>query len=90
MAAPVPKILGTPYHCSECSCQTKIQVMMLKSSFYEEMEHIFNKFPKYRTKMLLGDFNAKVGRDDIFKLTTGNKSLQEISNDKGVRVVNLA
>jgi hypothetical protein len=24
-------------------------------------------------KILLGDFNAKVGREDIFKLTTGTK-----------------
>jgi hypothetical protein len=40
--------------------------------------------------MMLGDFNAKVGREDIFKATTGNESLHEISNDNGVRVVNFA
>jgi hypothetical protein len=37
---------------------------------------------------LLLDFNAKVGREDIFKLTIGNESLHEISNDNRVRVVN--
>ncbi|PNF42964.1 hypothetical protein B7P43_G11334 [Cryptotermes secundus] len=41
-------------------------------------------------KVLLGDFNAKVGREDIFRPTTGNESLHEISNDNGVRVVNFA
>jgi hypothetical protein len=41
-------------------------------------------------KILLGDLNAKVGREDIFKPTTGNESLHEISNDSGVRVVNFA
>jgi hypothetical protein len=41
-------------------------------------------------KILLGHFNAKVGREDIFKLTIGNESLHEISNDNGVRVVNFA
>jgi hypothetical protein len=41
-------------------------------------------------KILLEDFNAKVGREDIFKLTPGNDSLHETSNDNGVRVVNLA
>jgi hypothetical protein len=41
-------------------------------------------------KILLGDFNAKVGREDIFKLTIGNESLHEISNDNGVRLVNSA
>jgi hypothetical protein len=41
-------------------------------------------------KILLGDFNVKVGRKGILKLTVGNKSPHEISNDNGVRVVNLA
>jgi hypothetical protein len=39
-------------------------------------------------KILLGDFNAKVGREGIFKLTNGNESLHEISNDNVVRLVN--
>jgi hypothetical protein len=39
-------------------------------------------------KILLGDFNAKVGRENIFKLTIRNESLHEISNDNGVTVVN--
>jgi endonuclease/exonuclease/phosphatase family metal-dependent hydrolase len=38
----------------------------------------------------LGDFNAKVGREDIFKLTIGNENSRKISNDNGVRVVNFA
>jgi hypothetical protein len=41
-------------------------------------------------KILLGDFNAKVGREDIFKPTIWNESLHEISNDNGVRLVNFA
>jgi hypothetical protein len=39
---------------------------------------------------LLGDFNAKVGREDIFKPTIGNEPLYKISNHNGVRVVNFA
>jgi endonuclease/exonuclease/phosphatase family metal-dependent hydrolase len=41
-------------------------------------------------KILLGDFNAKVGREDIFKLTIGNESSHKISNDNEIRVVNFA
>jgi hypothetical protein len=41
-------------------------------------------------KILLGDFNEKVRREDIFKLTIGNESLHKISNDNGVRLVNFA
>jgi hypothetical protein len=44
----------------------------------------------YDMKTLLGDFNAKVGMKDIFKLTMGNESLHEISNNSGVRIVNFA
>jgi exonuclease III len=62
----------------------------VKDSFYEELERVFDTFPKYHMKILFGDFNAKVGREDIFKPTIGNESLHEISNDNGVRLVNLA
>jgi hypothetical protein len=34
----------------------------MKESFYEELKPIFDKFPKYHVKMLLGDFNAKTGK----------------------------
>jgi hypothetical protein len=62
----------------------------VKDSFYEEFEHIFHKFPNYHMTILLGDFNAKVFREDIFKPVTGIESLHEIINDNGVRVVNVA
>jgi hypothetical protein len=39
-------------------------------------------------KILMGDFNVKVGREDILKLIIGNESLHEVSNDNGVRVIN--
>ena len=42
-----------------------------KESFYEELEQGFDHFPKYDMKILLGDFNAKVRRENIFKLTIG-------------------
>jgi hypothetical protein len=62
----------------------------VKDSFYEELERVFDKFPKYHMKILLGDFNAKVDREDIFKPTIGNKSLHEISNNNVVRLANFA
>jgi hypothetical protein len=61
-----------------------------KDGFYKELEEVIYKFPNYPTKILLGDFYNKVGREDIFKPTIGNKSLNKSSNDNGVRVVNFA
>jgi hypothetical protein len=64
----------------------------VKDSFYDEQERVFDKLPKYHTKIVLGGFNIKVGREDIFRPTIGNESLHEISNNNnnGVKVVNFA
>ena len=43
-----------------------------KDRLHEELEQVFYNFPKYHMKILLGDFNAKVGRENIFKPTIGN------------------
>jgi hypothetical protein len=40
--------------------------------------------------ILLGDFSAKVGREDIFKPIIGNESLHGVSNDNRVRAVNFS
>ncbi|KAJ4425580.1 hypothetical protein ANN_27775 [Periplaneta americana] len=62
----------------------------IKDSFYGELEHTFDQFPRYHMKILLGDFNAKVEREDIFRPTIGKESLHAISSDNGVRLVNFA
>jgi hypothetical protein len=62
----------------------------VKDRSYEKLERVFNKFPKYHMKILLGDLNANVGREDIFDPTIGNESLHEISNDKEFGLVNFA
>jgi hypothetical protein len=46
----------------------------MKDSFYEELESIFDKFPKYHMKIMLGDLNAKICREGIFKPTNDNGS----------------
>jgi exonuclease III len=56
----------------------------IKDSFCEELEQVFDHFPRYHMKILLGDFNAKIGREDIFKSVIGDESLHEASNDNRV------
>jgi hypothetical protein len=46
----------------------------MKDVYYEELECVFDKFPKYHLKILLRDFIAKIGREE--------------SNNNGVRVIN--
>ena len=38
----------------------------IKDRFYEEIDRLFEKLPAYRKEILLGDFNAKIGRENIF------------------------
>jgi hypothetical protein len=45
-----------------------------KDSFYEEFEQISDHFPEYHMKILLGDCNAKLWGEDIFKPTVVNES----------------
>jgi len=40
--------------------------------------------------IILGDFKAKVGRENIFKPTTGYESLHQDSNDNGIIIANFA
>jgi hypothetical protein len=61
-----------------------------KDSFYEEPEGVFDQFLRHHVNILLGDFNTKERKEDIFKPATGNESLHKINNDNGVRVVNFA
>jgi hypothetical protein len=46
-----------------------------KHSFYLKLECVFDQFPKYSMNMLLEDFNAELGWEDLSKPTTGNASL---------------
>jgi hypothetical protein len=64
---------------------TEDKIVYKKESFYEELERIFYRNPKYSLRILLGDFSAKVGREDILKSIIWNES-----NYIGVKVVNFA
>jgi hypothetical protein len=57
--------------------------VVVKDSFYVELGHDFDHFPRYDMKVLLGDFSVEVGRENIFKLTVGKESLHEIIYDSG-------
>jgi hypothetical protein len=50
----------------------------MKESFYEGLECVFDKFPKYPMNILFGDFISKGSRENIFKPTIGKGRLHEI------------
>jgi hypothetical protein len=45
----------------------------IKDSFYEQIERLFDQLPVYHMKILLGEFNPKLGRGNIFQPTIVRK-----------------
>ena len=56
-----------------------------KDRFCEELGQVFEHFPKYHIKFLIGYFNTKLGRDYICKPKIGKMCLHQDSNDNGVK-----
>jgi hypothetical protein len=42
-----------------------------KESFNEELKQVFNHFSEYNIKIILGDVNANLGREDFSKPIAG-------------------
>jgi len=62
----------------------------VKDEFYSELERVYNSIPTSDIKIVLGDFNAQIGKEQCFKNVAGTFSLHTTSNDNGCRVANFA
>ena len=64
--------------------------MIERVRFHHELDRLFDRLPKYYVKIVLGDFNAKLGREESFGPTIGKSSLHEKSNNNGERLITFA
>lgn len=71
-----------------CYAPTEEKGEDIKESFYEELDRVWDLIPNYCVKIVLGDFNAKVGREEMYQPTIGRESLHDRSNDNGTRLIN--
>ena len=63
----------------------------VKDEWYEQLQEVLDKVPKHDLTILLGDLNAKVGREiEAFQGVLGRHSLRPHSNDNGIRLATLA
>ncbi|XP_060647400.1 craniofacial development protein 2-like [Drosophila nasuta] len=61
-----------------------------KDAFYARLEDTYDRCPNHDVKIILGDFNAKVGRERIFDRTVGQFSLHETTSKNGFRLIDFA
>ena len=54
-----------------------------KIEFYSTLERICSRVPKYEMLIIMGDFNAKVGREECRHKVSGKLCLHEQSNENG-------
>jgi exonuclease III len=61
-----------------------------KEKFYEELQLVIDQTPKSDTILVLGDANAKLGKEDIYKEVSGKHTLHELSNRNGEMLLEFA
>lgn len=61
-----------------------------KDKFYEKVEEEIEVIPKEDTIIILGDFNAQIGKEDYIKCVAGKETIHEKTNNNGQRLCNLA
>jgi hypothetical protein len=62
----------------------------VKEEYYDNLERLLAGVPDRDIKIVLGDFNAKIGKESIFFPTIGRYSLHKTTNDNGSRLIGLA
>ena len=62
----------------------------VKDEFYDSLNRLYSLCPSYDTKVLLGDFNAKLGREGVGSASVGKHSLHNVSTDNGRRLADWA
>lgn len=59
----------------------------MKNTFYEDVDRTYDRLPGNTIKIVLGDLNAKCGKETHFLPIIGSESVHNISNDNGLRVI---
>jgi hypothetical protein len=62
----------------------------VKDSFYEELGHVFDQFPRYDISIFLDDFNAKVGGEKSSNRQSEKRVSMKLVMTMELRVVNFA
>ncbi|KAL4113249.1 hypothetical protein QTP88_016908 [Uroleucon formosanum] len=56
----------------------------------QRLDMLYDSLPDDKPKIVIGDFNAKIGKETIYKPTIGSESLHEESNVNGYKLISFA
>jgi hypothetical protein len=62
---------------------TEERVEAVKEEFYNSLKKACDTIPNYDMKIILGDFNAKVGKESYLHPACGMHSLHNETNENG-------
>jgi len=62
----------------------------IKEEFYKLLEQNISQIARSDIKITLGDFNAKVGKEIIYKSSIGNEGLHNETNNNGIKMIQFA
>lgn len=63
---------------------------MTKENFYQELRKVYDTISSNDIKLVIGDLNAKIGWEPIYKDIIGTHSLHTESNDNWLRAIDFA
>ncbi|XP_060530071.1 craniofacial development protein 2-like [Cylas formicarius] len=61
-----------------------------KDEFYEMLEQEYRAAPRNDIKIIMGDLNAQLGKEDHLRCVVGRHSLHNVTNDNGDRLADFA
>lgn len=62
-------------------------VDIVKDLFYKELEKLSDKLPSHNIKLVIGNTNAKIGKERAYWTTTEKESLHEETNENGMKLI---
>lgn len=73
-----------------CYAPTEDKHDDIKTVFYDELEILYDSLPNWKPKIVIGDFNAKIGKETMYRPTIGKESLHRETNENGSMLVTFA
>ncbi|XP_050502575.1 craniofacial development protein 2 isoform X2 [Diabrotica virgifera virgifera] len=71
-------------------CPTNEQEEDTKVAFYQDLERIYDSIPRNDIKMVIGDTNAKIGKEEEYIGVIGKHSLHRDTNENGQFLIDFA